>query len=316
MRVVVAAYALSAVSLPAGLAVAAAYLVFAIGNFWVSTEERDRLEIAALAADGAVAALSVWSDNYILVLLCFGLMAAHGVIVTVLKRRLERLAYHINRKSVLYRAEAIQARGAERERLAADFHDGPMQIFMSYQMRLEVLRRLLERDPEAARAELVEFQEMVAGQVGEIRQFMHRARDTGADLEETDLIEACQELARIFERDTGIAVEFEGSGDSSGVDDKRTLEVLHMVREALHNVYKHAGATRIGAAMRVNGGIEIDVRDNGKGFPFRGAYKLEELELMKLGPEAIKRRVRDLGGSLTLESRPGEGSRLVARIPQ
>jgi len=57
---------------------------------------------------------------------------------------------------VLFRSESEKARQAERERIAADFHDGPQQSFISLQMRLEVLRRLLEQDPEAARRELLE----------------------------------------------------------------------------------------------------------------------------------------------------------------
>jgi len=61
--------------------------------------------------------------------------------------------------------------------------------------------------------------------------------------------------------------------------------------------------------------IEISAEDNGTGFPFSGKFTLEELELLRLGPISIKRRVKMLNGELQLDSRPGEGASLQIRIP-
>ena len=61
--------------------------------------------------------------------------------------------------------------------------------------------------------------------------------------------------------------------------------------------------------------LEISIDDNGRGFPFSGSYTLDELELLQLGPESIKSRVRSLSGELTLESRPGRGVVMKIRIP-
>ena len=54
--------------------------------------------------------------------------------------------------------------------------------------------------------------------------------------------------------------------------------------------------------------------DNGNGFPFSGTYTLEELDMLRLGPVSIRRRVRALGGDLTLDSRPGQGAALKVRV--
>jgi signal transduction histidine kinase len=62
-------------------------------------------------------------------------------------------------------------------------------------------------------------------------------------------------------------------------------------------------------------GLEISVDDNGRGFNFSGAYSLEELELLRLGPASLKRRARSLNADMTLESRPGRGAGLKVRIP-
>jgi signal transduction histidine kinase len=57
------------------------------------------------------------------------------------------------------------------------------------------------------------------------------------------------------------------------------------------------------------------VDDNGHGFTFAGTYSLEELELLRLGPNSLKRRARTLNADMQLESRPGRGAGLKVRVP-
>jgi signal transduction histidine kinase len=68
------------------------------------------------------------------------------------------------------------------------------------------------------------------------------------------------------------------------------------------------------SARKKDGGLEINVEDNGNGFPFSGVFSLDELDMLRLGPISIKRRVRTLGGELRLDSRPGQGAGLVIRL--
>jgi len=94
------------------------------------------------------------------------------------------------------------------------------------------------------------------------------------------------------------------------------MEVLQMLREALHNVQKHASATRVAVSLeKTDRGLEISVDDNGYGFNFAGTYSLEELELLRLGPASLKRRARGLNADMLLESRPGRGAGIKFRIP-
>ena len=62
-------------------------------------------------------------------------------------------------------------------------------------------------------------------------------------------------------------------------------------------------------------GVDMILEDDGSGFPFSGAYTLDELEILRLGPRSIKRRVRTLGGDLTIQSRPLAGSVVRVHIP-
>ena len=93
-------------------------------------------------------------------------------------------------------------------------------------------------------------------------------------------------------------------------------EVVQIIREALNNVRKHSKATRVAVALdKVGKILEISIDDNGVGFHFSGAYTLDELDLLRMGPVSLKRRVRSLGADLMLESRPGHGAGLKMKIP-
>jgi signal transduction histidine kinase len=209
---------------------------------------------------------------------------------------------------------AERAGEAERLRIASDFHDGPLQSFISLQMRLEILRKVMDRDLDAGMSDLKQLQVLAQTQVRDLRAFLHSMRP--ADVDGANLIATARRVAESFQKDSGLPVTFLGTTSPVGLPQEATQEVLQMLREALHNVQKHAGATRVAVALeRTDRGLEVSIDDNGHGFNFAGSYSLEELELLRLGPESLKRRARSLSADLLLESRPGRGTGLKFRIP-
>jgi signal transduction histidine kinase len=242
-------------------------------------------------------------------------LAAGGVAVAFAMYRdyLERRMSATLRHNVIIRSQAQGAREAERQRIAADFHDGPLQSFISFQMRLEIVRKLLGRDVEAAAAELSQLQELCRGQVGELRSFVRSMRP--AD-EGVSLNASLSRMLDQFQRDTGISTTFAGGDFHDPAELEVSLELLQIVREALNNIQKHSGASRLALSISKNDRrLELTVEDNGGGFPFTGSFGLDELELLRLGPVSIKRRVRLVGGELHIESRPGKGATLQIRVP-
>jgi signal transduction histidine kinase len=181
-------------------------------------------------------------------------------------------------------------------------------------MRLEIVRKLLERDFTAGMEDLKQLQALAQSQVRDLRAFLHSMRPV--DLDGSNLTAAARRTAESFQKESGIPVTFMGSNIPVGLPQEATLEVLQMLREALHNVQKHAGATRVAVTFeKTDRGLEISVEDNGHGFAFSGAYSLEELELLRLGPASLKRRARSLNADLLLDSRPGRGAGLKFRVP-
>ena len=208
-----------------------------------------------------------------------------------------------------------QARDADRHKLAEDFHDGPLQSFISMQMRLEILRKLLERDPRTAAEELRELQGISRSQITELRGFLRGIRPV--EVGEGGLVSSLRRVVADFQKHTGITTTFH-SGDSPDPlpSSEAAAEIVQIVREALNNAHKHSRATRVAVAVnRVGKSIEVSAEDNGVGFPFSGSFNLDEQELLRIGPVSIQKRVRNLKGELIVESRPERGSGLKVRIP-
>jgi signal transduction histidine kinase len=209
---------------------------------------------------------------------------------------------------------ARKATDLERVRIGNDFHDGPLQSFISLQMRLEILRKLLDRDFEAGMQDLKQLQALAQSQVRDLRAFIHSMRP--ADVDGGNLIAAIRRIAEMFQKESGIPVTFAAPSKPVGMPQEMTKELLAMVREALHNVQKHAAATRVALTVeRTDRGLEVSFDDNGHGFSFAGTYSLEELDLLRLGPASLKGRARAMNADLQLESRPGRGSGLKVKIP-
>jgi signal transduction histidine kinase len=240
-----------------------------------------------------------------------------GVFATVFSMQREHFQYRLSaalRRSVLARMEAERARENERQRIAADFHDGPLQSFISFQMRLEIVRKLLSRDLDAAIRELIELQDLGKAQVSELRLFVRNMQPV--EIDQAGLAASIREVVANFERDSGIPTNLVCSDLPDIASTEFATEILQIIREALNNIRKHSRASRVEVIIDANHKtIDLEIHDDGSGFPFSGTFSLEELELLRLGPKSIKRRVRTLGGEMTLDSKPSEGSDLRVRIP-
>jgi signal transduction histidine kinase len=232
----------------------------------------------------------------------------------VYKRRLESRMEELAHEARETNEEARRAREAERQRIASDFHDGPLQSFISLQMRLEILRKILERDFGAGMDDLKDLRDLAQQQVKELRAFVRNMRPP--DLQGANLYASARRICENFQKESGIPVSFVGGEGPLKFPEEMASEVVQMLREALHNVLKHASATRVAVSLeRVAKTLELTVDDNGGGFHFSGVYTLDELELLRLGPASFKRRARSLNAEMTLESRPGRGAGLKLRVP-
>jgi len=230
-------------------------------------------------------------------------------------QEVSRLFRDVVRHLLVVRRTEQEAYERERVRIAHDLHDGPLQSVISFEMRLQIIKKLREKRPEMADQELASLEDLSRKLVSDMRTFVHRMRPIEAD--DSSLAASARKLVEGFQKESGIAVTL--LADQNGqmqTPRKISGEVLKIAREALHNIYKHSQATHVLLALELkNGDLHLAVDDNGSGFRFAGRYNLEELDAMRLGPKTIKQRVRGLGGELTLESNPGNGANLRIQVP-
>lgn len=245
------------------------------------------------------------------VVMCAGLLAC--VLAYYKRTLLDQLGLAARRDKEL-RAEAEQVRDQERQRIAGDFHDGPLQSFIALQVRLDILGTLLKRDRAAAVEDLKDLQQVAKTQVAEIRSFLRSMKPV--EMDASDLVASSRRIVEYFQKDTGISSRFICSESNLNVPPETSHEMLQILREALTNVQKHSKASRVVVSVEQTGRmVELSVDDDGNGFAFSGSFNLDELDLLRLGPQSIKRRVRSLGGEMQVESRPGHGAALSVRVP-
>jgi signal transduction histidine kinase len=271
-------------------------------------------EVLVVAVVSVIFCVAVQSQNVFPIRRTAVVMGALAYGFAVYKKRLESRMTELEREAGATKEDARRAREAERQRIASDFHDGPLQSFISLQMRLEILRKVLERDLGAGMDDLRDLRELAQQQVKELRAFVRSMRPP--DMQGSNLYASARRICENFQKESGIPVSFVGGEGPLKFPEEMASEVIQMLREALHNVLKHAGATRVAVSLeRVAKTLELSVDDNGAGFHFSGVYTLDELELLRLGPASFKRRARALNAEMTLESRPGRGAGLKLRVP-
>jgi len=207
-----------------------------------------------------------------------------------------------------------QATDGERDRIVRDLHDGVAQTLASLEMQLSVLARA--QDPQAADlpGELRRLQEIVGEEKERLRGYLRTLKSVHIPPPELAnwILAHCSQ----WQQETGIEVKVLADTVGPILPEGVCREVFLILREALHNVQKHAGAKHVLVKLRQDEGcLRLLVDDDGRGFPFAGTYSQHALEELGLGPVSICERARALGAVLTVDSTPGVGSTLRVDIP-
>lgn len=209
---------------------------------------------------------------------------------------------------------------AERQRLAMEIHDTLAQGLSSQRMLLQAADRTWETEPGTARAHVRTAAGIAARNLAEARRFVHDLAP--ADLAAGEGLEAA--LGALAARTTatgGPAVRCHVEGSArSPLPDRVQSALLRIAQGALANVTEHAGAATAGLTLtHLDDRVVLDVADDGRGFatdgPAAGGAPDGTVSGRGHGLPAIRARVQQLGGRLTIESSPGEGTVLSAEIP-
>jgi signal transduction histidine kinase/uncharacterized protein YhfF len=197
-------------------------------------------------------------------------------------------------------ARMVERADAERRRIGRDLHDGAQQRLVVLGQRLDLARQRLREDPDTACTMLDAARDEMRAVGQELRDIARGLHPTG--LQQHGLAGALNALASR----SGLPVEVAGLPDRR-LPDAIEATLYYLVAEAIANAIKHAGATRMTVDLGFRGGAVVgEIRDDGSG----GATLDPEG-----GLQGLSDRVAAVGGTLVVESPPGEGTTLSVTIP-
>jgi len=214
----------------------------------------------------------------------------------------------------LVRRRLSEAQETERGRISRELHDRLGQDLTALKLGLQNLRR---QGPFAVAVGegLGKLETLAEGLMRDIHRLAWELRPSVLDDLGLDL--ALQRAADQWSRNTGVPVDLHTGADSGTKRLPQELEttLYRIAQEALTNVARHAQANRVSLLLeRRSGYVSLIVEDDGRGFDAQGAMGAPASP-GRLGLLGMQERVRLAGGTLTIESSPGAGATVFARLP-
>lgn len=206
-------------------------------------------------------------------------------------------------------AGLLSAQEEERRRVSRELHDDLNQRLAVLAVDVETLRQQASFSPDLLRGQLRRLQDRLVHLSEDVRRMACRLHP--AILEHLGLPAALKSYCAEFSKREGIKVRFVGRDSLDSVPPDVALCVYRIAQEGLRNVAKHSGARRATIVLAgVESGIRLTITDRGVSFNPETAKRKGGLGLLGMGE-----RVRLLAGSLSIKSRPGDGTRIDVRIP-
>ncbi len=209
----------------------------------------------------------------------------------------------------------VEVHEEARRKLARDLHDGPTQSVAAMAMRVNLARRMLSKDPQAAAEELVRIEDLAHRTTKEIRHMLFTLRPL--ILESQGLDAALQAMADKMKETYGQDVSIDiDERTASRMEMGKQGVLFYIVEEAVNNARKHASAPHIWVRLKL---VEenlalLEVQDNGHGFDVEAVNASYE-NRGSLGLINLKERTELVSGLLNIKSGFGEGTTVQVYIP-
>jgi PAS domain S-box-containing protein len=239
-----------------------------------------------------------------------------GVVLVFSDVTTRKMAERARRESEMMH-RLVEAQEAERSRIARDLHDHLGQKMTGLRLRTEMLDDKTLNDGKRGEA-INEVQTLAADIDRDIGFLSWELRPT--ELENLGLADALKSFVREWSKQYGIVADFQANlGENENLDTRlsHTVEtnLYRIVQEGLNNVLKHAAAKNVSVLLQYRKtDVVLIIEDDGKGFD-REVESLSGPEPGRLGMVVMQERAALLGGTLEIDSHPGGGTTIFARIP-
>jgi signal transduction histidine kinase len=223
-------------------------------------------------------------------------LAARAAVAVDLSERVSRDAVR----------RVVEAQEVERARLARELHDETGQALTSILLGLKPLEERATNDED--RSAVRSLRELVVSTLQDVRRLAVELRPSVLD--DFGLTSAVERLAESYREQSGLHVDLQAQLGKERLPPVVETALYRIIQEALTNIVKHAGASRVSILLTQRDGTAVAVlEDDGAGFD-TGAIRGDGLGLV-----GMRERVGLLGGRLRIESSPGAGTTVRAEVP-
>jgi len=233
--------------------------------------------------------------------------AGENALLEDLARQVEGAVHNLRLTADLRRSyqRLVSAREEERRRIRRDLHDGLGPQLASLTLKLDAARNLLQTDPQAAERVLVDLKKNTQAAVADIRRLVYGLRPP--TLDELGLVESLRKQAAATHPAGSLQISIEAPEPFPELPAAVEAALYRIAAEAMTNVVRHAQARYCQVRLKVGREVEMEVRDDGDGLP-------PDLSA-GVGLSSMRERAEELGGACEIETMPGGGTLVRAKIP-
>lgn len=208
--------------------------------------------------------------------------------------------------------QLLCAQEEERKKISRELHDEIAQTLTGINVRLATLKTEAAINTKGLQKKITSTQQLVEKSVDIVHRFARELRPTVLD--DLGLIPALHSFVRSFARRTGLSVHLTAFAEVEKLSGAKRTVLYRIAQEALTNVAKHAQATRVEVSIRkLPDAVCMEVKDNGKSFQVQRVLHAKRNH--RLGLLGMRERVEMVGGSFSIESAPGQGTAIRAKLP-
>ncbi len=219
--------------------------------------------------------------------------------VTARTREIERLAEQARYAAVV----------RERLKIARDLHDTLAHSMMAMLTEIRILKRVSATNPEAMAEELTRAEEAAHQGLKEARAAITQMRFN--PVRDAGLATALEDLVRKFVERTGIPVDYTSDTQAGAFADERAEALFRIAEEAMRNVERHAGATRVTISLLASpdaNGLTLTIADDGAGFDVEAAHPGH------YGLAGLREQAQLIGATLAIRSTPQYGTTISVAL--
>jgi PAS domain S-box-containing protein len=204
----------------------------------------------------------------------------------------------------------LEAQEEERRHIARELHDDISQKLALLAMELARANRSVNGSPEATKQCLEQIRRHCSDVAHDVQSLSHQLHNS--KLEYLGIVAALRGFCKEFSQQYDVGIEFKDEKVPPCLPKNVSLCLFRVAQEALHNAVKYSGAKDFAVELSAIGDeLRLVVTDQGAGFDVEEAKKKSGLGLL-----SMQERVHLVHGVFLVESRPGEGTRIVALLPQ